>query len=80
MSLRSKTAKAIAIITCTLGLGLVAGFLGITVTPQARASQSQWASDPNIGDYEAAQSALDEHLNQRLHLHLAQALHSAQNR
>ena len=77
MSLHSKTTKALAIITCTVGLGLAAGFLGITVTPKARASQSQWASDPQLGDYEEAQRELEQHLDQRLHLHLAQALQSA---
>ena len=80
MSIRNKTGKVIAIVACTLSLGLVAGFLGVTITPQARASQNQWASDPQIGDYEAAQHELDAHLNQRLHLHLAQALQSAQRR
>ncbi|MFH1809074.1 MAG: hypothetical protein ABIJ09_10040 [Pseudomonadota bacterium] len=80
MTTRTRTSKLAALIVCGLCLGLTAGLLGIGLTPKAQATTTGHYTDPRIGNYEAAQRELDEHLQQRIQLHLARvALASRSN-
>ena len=80
MTTRNRTSKLAALIVCGLCLGLTAGLLGIGYTPRAQATTAGRASDPRIGDYEAAQRELDEHLQQRIQLHLARVAMASRSR
>ncbi len=73
MTTRTRTGKLAALLACSICLGVTAALLGIGFTPQAQATSSGMASDPRIGDYSAAQLELEQHLEQRLKLHLARA-------
>lgn len=75
---RSKFKTLAAIVVCCLGLGLTAGLMGVGLTPQAQAYEAIAVNNPRIGDYERAQIELEEHLQQRLQLHLARALKQAE--
>jgi hypothetical protein len=56
---------------------MAAGLLGIGLTPQARANTIYASADPMVGDYQVAQQELEQHLEQRLKLHLARMARNA---
>ncbi|MBN2358449.1 MAG: hypothetical protein JXR83_03290 [Deltaproteobacteria bacterium] len=69
------TIVAIAIAASAVAVGL-----GVAAGSRANAQPAAIAVDPRIGDYERAQRDLEQHLDQRLRLHLAQASQAAGRR
>lgn len=66
------TVVAVAICICTLAVGL-----SVFVSTRAIAQTVDVAFDPRIGDYDKAQRDLEQHLDQRLRLHLSRSLQRA---
>jgi len=80
MKQQSSIKTLATIVVCCAGLGLGAGLVGAGMTPSDQVAPAAAAvTDPLVGDYAEAQRALDQHLDQRLHLHLARAARLAGN-
>jgi hypothetical protein len=66
------TVVAVAICISAIAVGV-----GVFVSSRAMAQTVDVAFDPRIGDYAKAQRDLEQHLDQRLRLHLSRSLQRA---
>jgi len=60
-------------------IGALAVGVGVFMSTRAMANTVDVAFDPRIGDYAKAQRDIEQHLDQRLRLHLARAARHAGN-